>query len=324
MSSKDKISTLIIGAGKISAFYDKPDQKSILTHCHAFTTSGKFKVVGIYDIDENKSKVASEIWNIKQYKNFDDAFQNKIDVIVIATPDDSHFNYLKLFASKKIKLIFCEKPIVTKFEEIEEIKKIYQNNKITLLVNYSRRYINEIQQLKRKIKSNEFGKVICGTGYYGKGLIHNGSHMIDLINYLFDGKNQAFNIHNKINDFYPDDNTISFSMKVNNAIIDINGTPQGLFTIFELDLLFEKKRVQLTDGCSRITEYDIKEDKQYKGHKGFHKESEYSVDMTTALVNAVEHIYDIINVRQQPICSLKDCDETMRLCFQIKEREQNE
>jgi hypothetical protein len=52
------------------------------------------------------------------------------------------------------------------------------------LVNYSRRYAKGLQSLRQQILNNDFGKFQGGTGYYGNGLLNNGSHMINLVEFF--------------------------------------------------------------------------------------------------------------------------------------------
>lgn len=308
----------IIGAGQIAAFYDKPDQAEILSHAHAFKVHDRFKLLGFYDVDMQKAKEAALMWQVQAFNSVEELLSQKTDVIVIATSDDYHYEYLKLFHDKEIKLIFCEKPIATSLIQLEEIYKLYENNKIKVLINYSRRFVLAIQNIRNRIDSGEFGKLLYGSAYYGKGLMHNGSHMIDLINMLFDGGKSIISVGEKIDDYLEEDNSISAIIKIDNqGSISINAINQKNYTIFELDLLFEKKRVQMLDGCAKIIEYDICEDETYAGYKILKQTKNYSTHIFESLPNAVENILNILDHKSNKT-NLKDSLSLMKFCMQIK------
>ena len=46
-----KFNVLVIGAGKIGALFDHPNDIKILTHAHAYKTNPNFEIVGFADSD---------------------------------------------------------------------------------------------------------------------------------------------------------------------------------------------------------------------------------------------------------------------------------
>jgi len=42
-----------------------------------------------------------------------------------------------------------------------------------------------VTELKRKFEVGGLGKFLRGTAYYSKGLMHKGSHAIDLLRFIF-------------------------------------------------------------------------------------------------------------------------------------------
>lgn len=91
-----------------------------------------------------------------------------------------HAKVLEEVAKFKPKMVIAEKPLTATYEEAKMVFDLYKN-RIPLTVNYSRRFLKEFQDLKSEIQS--FGKFLKGTGYYGKGILHNGSHMIDILRF---------------------------------------------------------------------------------------------------------------------------------------------
>ena len=93
----------IIGAGKIASDFDNAFDKNYLTHAHAITKVENAKLLGFYDIDFNKAKLAAEKWDCKAYKNINDLFIDLPEVIIICVPNSYHYEILDLIISSK----FC-------------------------------------------------------------------------------------------------------------------------------------------------------------------------------------------------------------------------
>lgn len=90
---------------------------------------------------------------------------NNINLYIIASPTDTHYEYLKKIIGKK-KHIIIEKPIVSEFNQFLEIKKIIKNYKKMILINHTDLYMNAYLGLKNELK--EIGKIKSVKLTYGK------------------------------------------------------------------------------------------------------------------------------------------------------------
>lgn len=277
---------LIIGAGQIAGGFDDPSDKAILTHAHAYCEHDGFNLLGFFDSDFSRAAEMCEKWNCKGFKTLEDI--KDIDIISICTPDKFHLSVLKEALKLSPKLIFLEKPLSDNIEEAKEILKI--SKKIPILVNYSRRFVSEFQMLADKIKNREFGEFLSGNGYYGKGFVHNGSHMTNLLELLV-GKITKVDIVNEFEDFYPKDKTKTAILTINNNKFTMNGIDCRNYTIFELDLLFKKARLRILDSGQKIEIYEVKENKKYKGYRNLVLKETINTELDFAMLNAVENIY---------------------------------
>lgn len=151
----------------------------------------------LYDIDHEKAEKEAIKWNAWHVYNLNIAFQDsklKPDIVVIATPDNTHYHILKEVAKYKPKLVICEKPICTNLEQAKEIVELYRRKNIPLMVNYTRRFLPYYQELKRRYQNKEFGKFLDFNIKFNRGLLHTGSHAIDFITWFFDIYNVVPNI----------------------------------------------------------------------------------------------------------------------------------
>jgi hypothetical protein len=170
-----KYGVQIIGCGNKGALADAPgtgNEHKYLSYAHAVTRHTGFELAGFGDKDHYKQWDAEEIWG-QGY--------GKADVLVIATPDNFHFQYLMEALKGDHKLVICEKPLCMDFISAELVVEKYEKAGIPLLVDYTRRFIPEYRQMKSEIDAGKWGQYIEGYGYFNRGWMHTASHMIDFV-----------------------------------------------------------------------------------------------------------------------------------------------
>ena len=315
-----KYNVLIVGAGNIGALFHSPNSKNVLTHAHAFTKHAGFNLIGFFDIDLKKSQNAAQLWGCKAFGTIEDAFNSyRIDIISVAVPDEYHYSVLKKLSKFPLQIVFAEKPLTKTVDEAKEIIQIFNDRNIDVAVNYSRRFVHEFEKIKNYIEKGIYGEYLTGTGYYGKGIVHNGSHLIDLLRYLI-GEIETIKPISSISDFYPDDKSISAVLTFeNNKPFFVQTIDCRKYTIFEIDLLFEKKRIRIYDSGFKIEEHDIQENTIFKGYKNIVKTVKIDTSLHNALYNAVENIYKHLTEGQNLKCNIEDGFETLRTSIKIKE-----
>lgn len=307
---------VIIGAGNIGAFFDTPQNKEILTHANAFYQNKHFRLMGFFDVDLKKSQQAAQRWNVKAYATLQEALQ-EADVVSCTVPDAYHYQILEQIAAYPVKLVFAEKPLTKTREEAEKIYHLYKEKHIPLQVNYTRRYVTAFMKLKEELK--QYGNFIRGTGYYGKGILHNGSHMLDFIAYLLGNIEQVAG-KRPIIDFEKGDPSLEVELKVSGGRIYLHPVDCRVVTIFELELFFEKARIRLLDGGLRIERYEIQESPVFAGYYNYRKVSEAEVDYSSAFENALNNIYQVLEQKEDLICPIEDAKKVLELCCLLQQR----
>lgn len=315
-----QFNVLIVGAGNIGAFFDTAVSENILTHAHAFVRVEGFNLLGFVDISSQKSQEASKLWNVNYFLNIEQAFnKNSIDIVSVCVPDDYHYDILKKLSQFPIKLVFTEKPFTKTLEQADEIIRIYNRKNIKCLINYSRRFVRQFISLKNKISSNKYGAYICGSGYYGKGILHNGSHMIDLLRYLI-GEIEDTRVLNYNFDFYKNDPSISSVLTFKNGKnFVMQNVPCDEYTIFELELLFQDKKIRIIDSGFTIEEYTVGNNIIFKGYKSLIEDRKYDTELGKAMENAVINIYNNLLYNEDLNCTMEDGYKVMGICDRLKE-----
>ena len=256
------LNVALIGIGNIGLLFDDDikNRSKALSHIKAIYLNKKLNLKYAVDIDNtHKKKVQKFFPNIIFLNDYTKLVKNTdIDILTIATPTSTHYDILKSFSENKIiKQFFVEKPLFLTKKEYKSIpKKI--TSKIT--VNYLRRFDKTIQKLKKNISTqNNIEKIIIN---YCKGLKNNGSHMIDMINFLF---NNPKLLSSKIlsSSIGFDKNDLSYDIYINieykNKIIPIyliahNHTK---YNLIEFNIYTDKEFIKYDNAKGTIEYYNI-------------------------------------------------------------------
>ena len=109
-------------------------------------------------------------------KSLDDRFTNNFsslydcDAVIIASPNKTHYEYIEKLTKNFKGYIFCEKPPVTSFTELENLEKMPTNWKQKIFFNFMLRFSDLSDIIKNKINSDELGTIIHIDIHDAKGL----------------------------------------------------------------------------------------------------------------------------------------------------------
>lgn len=171
---------LIVGLGGQGLGADLPgsgNEHKIISFTKAFSLHEGFEIIEACDPDEEKRNLAEKYYGIKTYTKLREC-KEQFDVAVVATPDNYHYSILMQLAERKPKLVICEKPICEDLKQAKTIVELYKSKGITLMINYTRRFLPYYDYLK------QCGKPIYATCMYNRGLLHTGSHAVDFFNMI--------------------------------------------------------------------------------------------------------------------------------------------
>ena len=318
--TKKKYNVLIIGAGNIGSFFDTPSSSNVLSHAHAFSTHSGFSLVGFVDKDLNKAKRAATLWGGDAFADVSSAFRkiDRIDVVCNATPDEMHYKILKEVLHYPVKLIFTEKPITKTLSEARDIQKLMYRKKADVAVDYTRRFVPEFIKLSQEIRNGLYGDYVAGSGYYGKGIIHNGSHMIDLLQNFF-GSVGKFVAIKKEYDFSPQDPSVTGILDIGKKKFFLQHINKELFTIFDIDLIFTKAHIRIANSGFLIEIRKVEKSKTFRGYKSLGNTVSIKTSLSYALSFAVDNIYRHLQYGDDLKCSLREGYNILRTVSNIME-----
>jgi len=315
-----KYSVAIIGCGDIGFLFDcNKKTNGALTHFKAFNDSKFFEVKAVAEKKSSIRNLITKNFKIPAYEDYEKMLiENKFDVITIATNDDSHFEILKKIVAHKPGLVFCEKPLAINYEDANEIVSLYEKNKIHLQVNFTRRFMKEFMDIKKNIAGKKLGWVESVTFYYSRGLTHNASHYLDLINwYIGETEKNIVKISEK--EGLGGDDTVSFNlMYPGGTEVRFIGLSPSKISFSEIDIVGTKGRIRVNYNYE-IEKYKVVKNKTYSGYEMYEKYDSRLIKFASALPNAIENIYKALEKKENLRVPASDSLKIFELIKRIKE-----
>ncbi|MEM1156919.1 MAG: Gfo/Idh/MocA family oxidoreductase [Verrucomicrobiota bacterium] len=301
---------MVIGCGKIgSQFSQGAKVAGVHSHAQAYHENGKTILAGLVDCDEVTVSAASQFWGVEGSPEYQSLYHRiQPDIVSICTPDETHYEVImKLLNEQDLpRVIFTEKPMVSSSVEAQEVVTLASEKGVRLCVNYSRRFSGGFRSVAKRIQQKGTGVLLSGVVYYGKGLLHNGSHAIDLLNFWF-GELEVLSVRKRDFAFLEDECfDVDFVTK-EGAVIHLKAVDHSMVTIFEGDFLFSRERIQFKDGGSSWELSQLGESATYPGYQNYLAvESDKQVTEMPALEQAVREIVNCIEDGSPISCSGDD------------------
>lgn len=312
----------IIGCGNIASLYDEPQQSDrVLTHAHAYSLEPRVNLCAMVDVDRQKADDATNKWGGTPYYDAQEMLENEdIDIISICVPDEYHENILDLCLSYKPKAVLCEKPLTLDQASAERIVDDYANAGIHLSVNFSRRFDISIINLRKAIAQGTYGNVLNAVGIYTKGILHNGSHLIDVFRFLFGDIIEGIPLSGR-NDWSEKDPTLDAYLEFSNGTkAHLLGADEGKYSIFDIDILCEKARFQFSQFGLKMKEFNVRNDPVYAGYKDLNDGKCNKTGLNTSMLYAIINIIDTIEKKDTLICSGADAIVTQKICIELLQK----
>jgi len=311
--AKKVLTVSIIGLGNIGLLYDlnkKNNSKEYLTHTRSAYFHESFDIKFLVDEDVKKIELAKSKYGneISYMTEIDESF-TPTDIVVLSCHPNINRRYLNFLKSfDEIKLFVIEKPFFNRASDIDLFKNIIHKT----YINYFRKSLPFFKELRQNIYQVSYGNLILINVYYSKGLKNNGSHLIDLINFLLGPTfiTNSVQVFNYINDYNKNDLSVSFSINYEYNFKECGVVFQALdervFSLIELDLIFEKQRFRIFDFGGKIQVYKVEKDKVFNDYKNLIPYSEIDSNIDSYGLYTYDTIYGIVEKDQQNFSSIME------------------
>lgn len=173
-------------------------------HLHTLIPKELFEINGIYDIDVSKIVKAQEN-GFTVYETVEALVADPmIDVILIATPNDSHCE-LAIQALQAKKHVICEKPVMMTIKELDQVLATAKQEDRQFIVHQNRRWDEDFLAVKEMYHTKKMGEIfqiesrVQGANgipgdwrheaKHGGGMLLDwGVHLLDQLLYMIDAK----------------------------------------------------------------------------------------------------------------------------------------
>lgn len=244
------LTAAVVGAGAIGARLDRPGTATPLTHAGGCVAAG-FCLVGLVDPAPDTSALAQR-WGCPAFASVAQLVGAKPDLVSIAAPTAVHAALLREVVALRPRAVIAEKPLAGSLAEAEALAALYAEADIPLIVNYTRRFT----PLWRALAPTE---ALSATFRYGKGVMHNGTHAIDLCRMLFGACLEARALGSRF-DFWPADPSVSAYLRFERCPeVFLQAMDEGCFTFFEADIVAPGWRLVVDHDGRRARRFERRE-----------------------------------------------------------------
>jgi len=259
-----KVRVGIIGCGNIAGWFEKDEMMvKPCTHMGAYRIRKDVDVVGCCDMDIKRAKEFAQEFKAPFYTDsIKELLAQKINILSICVPYRFNLQVIQSIVrlQNKPKVIFLEKPISNSLIHAKKIVELCNRANIKLYVN-NRRLALFYQTVKKLIKENFKDEVISASGWCSSGMHAIGTHMIDLLRYIFGEVDWVFATQEKAyieklpysDNFTADDPRFSGMIGFKSGLqVAFFNSAKTDFTYFELEVLCKTGRVRAADNGNKI------------------------------------------------------------------------
>ncbi len=314
---------MIVGCGNIAGGFDadRPADALPLTHAGAFSRHGGYDLAACMDPDGVRLDAFRKRWNIPTgYSHFEELSNGagRFDVVSICSPTALHSLHLQASLALQPRLVFCEKPVTGTVAETAKWVEEFDRVGVKLVINHTRRWAPDLLRLRKQIHDGFWGEIRSVTAIYGKGVLNNGGHMMDLLISLL-GPLSLMSVGQPVWDFWDDDPTIPALLQTSAGVpVTLNISDPRDFALFELQIVAERGVIMMQNGGLQWHIRKVIESPEFKGYRSLEmgelKQGEYGM----AMMRAAENIYNAFACDEALASTGYGALEAQRLCEQIK------
>ena len=182
-----KLNVAVIGVGAMGK-----------SHARVYSNMNNAELIAVCDIDNEAAKNMASKYKANYYSNYKEMLKKeRLDAVSICVPTKLHKKIAVDFIKNKINVLI-EKPIAATIKEAKEIIKEAEKNRVKLMVGHIERFNPVVIELKKRIESNELGKIYkvhcVRLSPFPKRIVDVGVivdlaiHEIDILRYIIDSK----------------------------------------------------------------------------------------------------------------------------------------
>jgi predicted dehydrogenase len=290
-----------VGCGNIAGGFDmaRPAEAWPVTQAGAFRRHGGFELAACVDPLELVRAEFAQHWKIPLNAPSIDALGAQcgdFDVISLCSPTALHHEHLEAALKLAPRLIFCEKPLTQSVALSRDWIRACADQDVRLVVNYTRQWDPSVAKLVDELRAGVWGSIRSAVGFYNKGVLNNGGHLIDLLLRIL-GPLDVVAATAPVCDHWDEDPTVAGLLlsEAGRVPVSLNPAHAEDYALFELELVCELGVIRMRDGGLN---WEVRRTKYSSHFKGYHALADAELSeggYTQAMTQAATEIYDFLN-----------------------------
>jgi len=186
---------LLVGLGQIGCGYDAAlpfvanqprSSAKTLTHARALACHPGFELEAGIDPSLEARQRFTQLYGAPAYADLASWWSASNDaspdlVVIAVAPQLQLKLVLELLQLTEPKLLLLEKPVASDLNQGQALLAACQSHpRMSVAVNYIRRWLPAVNTWRKRLRAGELGALLFGQLTYGKGLLSNGSHFVNL------------------------------------------------------------------------------------------------------------------------------------------------
>ena len=300
---------MIIGLGQIGLGYDLAIdlEGMIFTHSKAFSLHSDFELLCGVDSAQDRCTLFSEYYSKPSFTSIKSALETHTpDVVVIACPTNLHYEAINtVLRYSKPQVILCEKPLAYDLTEARAIVDVCESAGVMLFVNYMRRADPGAIEVKRRIDTGQITQPIKGVAWYSKGLLHNGSHLFNLLEFWLGSFIEA-RVLNSGRKLSNQDSEPDIQVVFQRGTVIFMAAWEESFSHYTIELLSTVGRLRYEQGGKMITWQVVESSPNNASDKLLQDNSEVILnDMTRYQGNVADQLFKALSGQPQTLSTGK-------------------
>ncbi len=260
---------IVAGLGQIGMGYDlgAPAYGPITTHARALSAHSAFDLVGAVDPDANRRGAFEQHYGAKAYAELPDALATHTpDVVVVAGPTPLHGPLMaQVLDHSAPRAVICEKPLSQDLEEARGMVEACELAGVSLFVNYMRRSDPAVIECKGRLDNGAIEAPVKGVLWYSKGLFHNGSHFVNLLEYWL-GRVRGSDLLNRGRLWDDHDPEPDLRVTFDRGVVVFLAAREEAFSHYTVELIAENGRLRYDRGGELVVWQPAEPDRDFEGY----------------------------------------------------------
>jgi len=321
---------LIVGCGNIAGGFDADRAAALppLTHAGAFSGHGGFHLKACVEPDTERRAAFMRRWGITQ--GFDDMAAvaavhtpGAFDVISLCSPTAAHASQIDTALALQPRLVFCEKPVTPTVAQTESLVQRCAAAGVPLAVNHTRRWAPDVQRLADELKAGAWGSVRSAVGTYNKGVLNNGSHLVDLLHLLLGPMSLQFSGAALADcpESLPDDPTVPALLQTTAGVpVHLNTAHAADCAVFELQIITATAVIVMEDGGLQWRVRRVIDSPHFRGYRVLDGGERFAGEYLQATGRAVANLHQHLTQGQALASTGDTALAAQRLCDEIRRK----